>query len=164
MECSRTIVAIDPGLEQSAALRYTPSTGAVDLYGILPNEAVLAGLCGPWQAGSPHLAVEMVASYGMPVGRDVFETVFWIGRFFERWSGPRSRVYRKDVKMHLCASARAKDANIRQALLDRFGPGKAAAVGTKKAPGPLFGVKADLWAALAVAVTFSDVCMRETAA
>jgi hypothetical protein len=41
---------------------------------------------------------------------------------------------------------RAKDANIRQALIDKLG-----AVGTKKAPGPLYGISGHLWAALAVA-------------
>ena len=60
------------------------------------------------------------------------------------------------MKLHLCHSARATDANIREALLDRYGPGKEKAVGRKAAPGPLFGVSKDIWSALAVAVTFSD--------
>ena len=63
-----------------------------------------------------------------------------------------SLVYREDVKLHLCGSPRAKDANIRQALIDRWG-GKAEAVGTVKKPGPLYGVKSHAWSALAVAVT-----------
>jgi hypothetical protein len=61
--------------------------------------------------------------------------------------GNVTRVFRKDVKLHLCNSPRAKDANVRQALLDRLGP-----QGTKKAPGPTYGVKSHEWAALAVAV------------
>jgi hypothetical protein len=65
--------------------------------------------------------------------------------------GRAELVFRRDVKLHLCGSARAKDPNIRQALLDRFGP-----VGTKKAPGPLYGVKSHIWSALAVAVTASE--------
>jgi len=61
--------------------------------------------------------------------------------------------------MHLCKNNRAKDANIRQALLDRFpatGGGKAPQIGTKKQPGPLYGVTSHLWSALAVAVTWAD--------
>jgi len=86
----------------------------------------------------------------------VFQTCVEIGRFREaaaRHTGDENIqfVFRKDVKMHLCQSMRAKDGNIRQALLDRFGP-----VGTKKTPGPLFGVKSHVWAALAVAVTASE--------
>jgi hypothetical protein len=95
------------------------------------------------------VAVEMVASYGMPVGREVFETVLFTGRLVERadaWRHPTQLVYRKDVKLYLCQSARAKDANIKQALIDLLGP-----VGTKAQPGPLYGVKGHTWSALAVA-------------
>jgi hypothetical protein len=80
----------------------------------------------------------------------VFETCIWIGRFTElsRLAGGKlSRVFRRDIKLHLCNSPRAKDANVRQALIDRLGP-----QGTKKLPGPTYGVKSHEWAALAVAV------------
>lgn len=106
-----------------------------------------------------HLAIEMVASYGMAVGVEVFETCLWIGRFIQASGRPWHQVYRKDVKLHLCGFTTAKDANIRQALIDRFGPGKEKAVGYKKTPGPLYGITADLWQALAVGVTFSDKLM-----
>jgi hypothetical protein len=61
-------------------------------------------------------------------------------------------VFRRDVKLSLCGSARAKDGNIRTALIDLHG-GKEAAIGRKKTPGPLWGVHADVWAALALAIT-----------
>ncbi|MBV8782506.1 MAG: hypothetical protein JO353_14005, partial [Phycisphaerae bacterium] len=51
---------------------------------------------------------------------------------------------------------RAKDGNIRQALIDRFGPTKERAIGKKKSPGPLYGMSGDCWSALAVAVTYAD--------
>ena len=60
------------------------------------------------------------------------------------------------MKLTLCGDARAKDPNIRAALIDRWGGSKAAAVGTKKSPGPLYGFKSDMWAALAVAETFIE--------
>ena len=56
------------------------------------------------------------------------------------------------MKLALCGSARATDANLRAALLDRYG-GSGRAIGTRKAPGPLYGVKSHAWAALALAVT-----------
>lgn len=105
---------------------------------------------------SGHLAIEMIASYGMAVGSEVFDTCIWIGRFIQAWNGPYTQVFRKDVKMHLCGQTKAKDANVRQALIDRFGPGKDKAIGTKKNPGPLYGISGDIWAALAVAVTHYD--------
>jgi hypothetical protein len=56
-------------------------------------------------------------------------------------------IYRKDIKLFLCGTMRAKDANIRQALIDKIGP-----QGTKAQPGPTYGIKSHSWAALAVAV------------
>jgi hypothetical protein len=91
------------------------------------------------------LAVEMIASYGMAVGRKIFDTCLWIGRFIEAWlahGGAYRLIYRRQVKLHLCESVRANDSNIRAALIDRFGPGKDKAVCRKAAPGPLFGLKA----------------------
>jgi len=43
-------------------------------------------------------------------------------------------------------------------LIDRYGGvgGKRAAIGLKASPGPLHGVSKDVWAALAVAVTYAD--------
>ena len=51
---------------------------------------------------------------------------------------------------------RAKDANVRAALIDRFGPSKRKAIGLKATPGPLYGVHSHMWSALAVAVTYGD--------
>jgi len=107
------------------------------------------------------LAIEMIASYGMAVGREVFETCVWIGRFQQVWRSPESvrLVYRRDVKLHLCGNPRAKDPNIRQALIDLLGP-----AGTKKQPGPTYGVKSHAWAALGVAVTVAGLTPEATRA
>lgn len=141
------IAAIDPGTRESALVIW-------DGYGIIearfsPNDEILSYLRSGFAADL--LVVEQVESYGMAVGRDVFETVWWAGRFCEAWRGRFEMVPRRTVKLHLCNSMKAKDANIRQALLDRFGP-----QGTKKAPGLLYGITSHKWAALALAVTVHD--------
>lgn len=149
------MIAIDPGPTQSAWLQYNPlADHPVRNMGIEDNEAVLQRLYHRTGLDNP-VVIEMVASYGMSVGKDVFETVYWIGRFSEAVGGAE-RIYRKDVKMALCGDNRAKDANIRQALIDLFGGdgGKQVAVGTKDDPGPLYGFKSHLWQALALAVTY----------
>lgn len=140
------VAGLDPGPEESAVVSWDGSRVIERAY--LPNSAMLDLICG-W--GIP-LAIEKIASFGMPVGAEVFETVYWSGRFAQAY-GPHEveRITRIDVKMHLCHTARAKDGNIRQALIDRFGK-----PGTKKAPGPLYGISGDLWSALAVAVTAHD--------
>ena len=139
------VIGIDPGTEQSAFVMFD---GEIVMdHGIWPN-AELA-LHAIW--GQPRIFCEMIASYGMAVGASVFETCVWIGRFMEyaRQDSGRDlqRVFRKDVKLHLCQSPRAKDGNVRQALIDRVGP-----QGTKKSQGPTYGIKSHEWAALAVAV------------
>jgi len=154
-----TVLAIDPGNEQSAWVLYNGSRPVAfakeSNAEVLHKMRRLSDNSGPF-ARTEHIAIEMVASYGMPVGREVFETVLWSGRFTEAaWTVDHTLVYRRDVKLHLCGQARAKDGNVRQALIDRWG-GKAKAIGSKVKPGPLYGFKADTWQALAVAVTWSD--------
>ena len=143
------ILAIDPGTTQSAYCFYGRKDAITA--GIADNDKIISEIIKPmcWDV----LAIEMVASYGMAVGKDVFETVRWIGRFQQSALDPDAVrfVYRKDVKMHLCNSMKAKDANIRQALIDKIGP-----QGTKKNPGPTYGISKDMWAALAVAVTYDE--------
>lgn len=150
------IFAIDPGTEVSGWCLFDGER--VHDSGVADNHDLLRWV---QESTAGALAIEMVASYGMPVGRETFETVRWIGRFQQAWTLPDSvgLVYRKDVKLRLCGSLKAKDANIRQALLDRFprtGGGKTPQVGTKGKPGPLYGVSSHAWSALAVAVTVSE--------
>lgn len=99
--------------------------------------------------------IEMIASYGMPVGKEVFETCVFIGRLQERWLAIHKEeanlIFRKEIKIHHCGSMRAKDGNIRQALIDRFG-----IIGTKKEPGLLYGVSNDIWSAVAIATYYFD--------
>lgn len=155
------LLSIDPGNTHSAWMVYDTEAEKPVRFGILDNATLLENILSTTpdrKFHDPvHMAIEMVASYGMSVGKEVFETVYWIGRFVQaRCPQATTRVYRREVKMHLCGCNNAKDANVRQALIDRFGPGKAKAVGTKKAPGPLYGISKDAWSALAIAVTFSD--------
>lgn len=150
------VLAIDPGPADSAYMKYD---GACINFGKVPNEWLLSRVRDN-TFGVDRVAVEMIASYGMPVGAEVFETCLFIGQLIEACSSPTNLlpytlVYRKDVKLHLCNSPRANDASIRQALIDRYG-GKVKAIGTKAQPGPLRGVVGDAWSALAVAVTFVD--------
>lgn len=70
-----------------------------------------------------EFVTERVRSYGMAVGREVFMTCEWTGRFVQLALGrgvPVSYIHRKDEKMHICGDSRAKDANLRRALIERF--------------------------------------------
>ena len=72
------------------------------------------------------------------------------------------KVFRREVKLYLCGSIRAKDANIIQALIDRFAPGVSnKGKGVKKSPGFFYGFKKDVWQAFALAVTIMDSKIKE---
>jgi hypothetical protein len=147
-----TIYAIDPGTTQSAFVTIL-ADGSVS-GDLLANVDLLRHLSmHDWQPG--HLAIEQIESMGMAVGAETFETVFWSGRFVQVWEGiplaSWSRVTRRAVKLHLCGSMKAKDANIRQALIDKYG-----GIACTKKGGALHGIKSHLWSALAVAVTYRD--------
>lgn len=147
------LLAIDPGPKESAWLWM--QDGEIRCFAKEDNEDFLLRLRN--KIGADVLAVEMIESFGMAVGAEVFQTCVWLGRFIETWNVkgfPWHPVTRKEVKMHLCQSMRAKDGNIRQAIIDRYGG--SAAIGRKKSPGPLFGVSGDVWSALAVAITWSE--------
>lgn len=157
-----TILAIDPGNTQSGyvvvehdgeEIRRVLEAGKIE------NPAVTDMLDRKLYANCMDVAIEMVQGMGQTVGQEVFDTCVWIGRFWEialRSGGYEpKRIYRREEKLYLCGCLSAKDKNIRQALIDRYG-----VVGTKANPGFFYvnGVKfaKDMWAAMAVAVTYFD--------
>lgn len=145
------IHAVDPGPVKSAIVTIgddfvRAQTGDnVDVLGVIEAAATVGDV----------LVIEQIASYGMPVGAEIFETVFWSGRFAQRWEtvsrSKAHRIPRLAVKVAICHDSRAKDANIRAALIDRFGGPACIRKG-----GPLYKVKGDEWSALAVAVTYQE--------
>lgn len=153
------ILAIDPGYAQSAWLVFDApafdAPGHVDNFGISPNSAVLELLREGLPGRPGVIVIEQFESFGMIAGREVFETIRWAGRFEEAaHPTPVELLPRRAVKLAICHDSRAKDANIRAALIDRFGG--AAAIGRKADQGPLYGIAKDVWSALAIAVTYAD--------
>lgn len=150
------ILAVDPGPTDTAWVVLADSHPI--LFAKEPNETALANIISlAHRRPCVTLAIEMIASYGMPVGAEVFETCTWIGRFEQAWVGAGGtrplRIPRKDACLHICNSPRANDATIRQALIDRYGGSTTKAIGTKAAPGPLYKMNVDHRAALAVGLT-----------
>lgn len=160
------VLGIDPGPEQSAWCEYDSAEKVLRKSGIERNEHVWSLVRFPSEMGvdttqtDSAFVIEMVQSYGMPVGKTVFETCVWIGIFLEAagllqqkrcFFDHVARVTRPECALHLCGTHRAKDGSMNQALKDKLG-GK----GTKKDPGPLYGVRSHIWSALAVAVTWVE--------
>lgn len=157
------LLAIDPGSTESGWVVIDTDTLEPLEFGKTENEALRAGIFSSnvTVTDFDSAFVEMVASYGMAVGKDVFQTCVWIGMFsttIERRCGKLpTLVYRQPVKLHHCHSAKAKDSNIRQALVDRFASGQPNyGKGTKAQPGWFYGFNADIWQAYALAVYAAD--------
>jgi len=157
------ILGIDPGTEKSAFVVVHGPDEPMQILdkGIVENENLL-----PYIRSQPSLtdfAIEMVASYGMAVGQTTFEAVFWIGRFWQaalesKRFARMARLFRKtDIAMQLCHSMRAKDSNVRQALIDKFGD-----PGVKAKPGILYKMASHEWSALAVATVYRDRLAKST--
>lgn len=142
------ILAIDPGSEQSAYVVLDDKYEILE-FDKIDNDSIVEML---FRLQSNYtVIIEMITSYGMPVGAEVFETCVWIGRFIQASNCKVERLYRKDIKLHLCNSVKAKDSNIIQALKDRFGD-----KGTKSMPGFFYGFSKDVWQAMAAAVVYLD--------
>lgn len=158
------ILGIDPGNIQSAYCLIDAETLRPLEVGKLENEALRRYLREELSFDEQDRgAIEMIASYGMPVGREVFDTCRWIGRYEEVLSRKLyilpTLIYRQQEKLHICHDSRAKDTNIRRALIDRFAQhdlknGK----GTKKDPDWFYGFSGtDMYAAYSVALVMAEV-------
>lgn len=156
-----TILAIDPGNVESAYCYL--DDGLPITFAKVANNVMLGVLEG---IEADSLAIEYMKPRGMPTSKEEMDTQFWAGRFVQAWGGDWTPIHRADVKMNICGHIRAKDSNIRQALIDRFpakGGGKCPQVGTKKKPGPLYGMSGDCWSALAVGLTYYDTLTAKSA-
>jgi hypothetical protein len=162
------LLAIDPGNVQSGWVLLDEVTRRPLQFGKDDNDDLLA-MIRTGQVEFARATIEMIASYGMAVGAEVFETCVWIGRFYaavQEVSGQDPElVFRHAIKVHHCHSTAARDANIRQALVDRFAHGTGNyGKGTKRTPGWFYGFRADVWAAYALAVYSADTHAAAAAA
>ena len=101
-----------------------------------------------------HVASESIQSYGMAVGRSVFDTCFFIGEVIRTCKDagiPFTLYPRPEYTRRICGVGKVNDAVLRQALLLRFG-------GDRKGE-PLYALKgnSDKRSAFAVAVYHLDV-------
>lgn len=136
------IMGIDPGNLESGVVWV--EDGILTEHGIYPNAEVLQFVKS---AGADWLlAVEWINAMGMAVGKEVFETCLWAGRFGQAAPCPVRYIPRTRVKLHHCGSSTANDGNVARALRDKYGQ-----KGTKASPGYFFGVKEHEWQAFAVA-------------
>ena len=149
------ILGIDPGNEQSAFVAVDHDY-QIEFAEKVDNGSMvhMMGQDYVCRHNITDVCIEMIQSYGMPVGRTVFDTCRWVGRFEQKAAEHSIRVHlyaRPAIFRAVTGQSRGGDAALRQALLTRFG-------GDKKGEpmNILKGGGSDKRAAFAVAVYHPD--------
>lgn len=153
------LYALDPGNKSTGWCMYRSWDKCIADKGDAPNEDILADL---GKMGAEVIVViESMTSYSKRVGRDVFDTLVWIGRMQQRAIDAGLKVElvtRKHAKGHVVGTIISGDGAIKAALIKAYG-GKKIAIGTEESPGPLFGATSHQLAAIAVAKTYAETRM-----
>lgn len=159
----RFIFGLDPGTWESAWVLFDRQTKLPIAFDLEDNRTILSILR---LRGVGHLdtsfVVEMLKSYGNALGDTSLETCVFIGSCLEAFKGPQDRISRKTIVSTICGNPRANDSSIRMALIDLYGHTKDKAIGTKQTPGPLYGIRADIWQALAICVAYDNLLDLES--
>jgi len=160
------ILGVDPGTTESGVVVWDSETNDVLERYITSNAGIRNRLRRQKRLrGIGVLVVESMTPYA--AGYTTMDTVLHIGQLIECARGigwNLHQITRQAVVKHICGKKakddkRGADARVREALLRRFpasGGGKTPQVGIKDKPGPLYGMKTHMWAALAVAITWLE--------
>ena len=151
------ILALDVGTTESGYCLMDEKTYQPYSFGKVANEELLK-IVQTEDYGK--MVYEAFASYGMAIGQSTIKSIEWNGRFIQcaiNRDIPVFPVFRKEEKINICGSMKAKDTNIRQALIDRFAffdfkNGK----GTKLNQDFFDGFSKDAWSAFAIGTTYID--------
>ena len=147
------IIGIDPGNEETAYAVMAEDYTVIEAD--KQNNAQFLDFTLPAliRSGIDTVIIEGIQSYGMAVGKTVFETCYIVGecRRVAKLEGAEVRIYaRPEYARALVGGMKVKDSTVRQALMTRFG-------GDKKGE-PLYLLKgnSDKRSAFAIAVYHAD--------
>lgn len=161
---THAVIGIDPGPKDHAAVMLHNGRAAIVESLDHRELAISFGTLG---IHTVTVAFEQFAPFGSSLDDGSLRTIFETGKLvaqLQRLGSIRCvGLRRQQVKRYLVGRSACGDPQVRGSLIERFGPTKELAVGTKKAPGPLYGISGHHWAALAVAVTASDAIQLEEA-
>lgn len=146
-------ISVDAGTLQSGYIVLENGWGKIKIkeFGIVENDEIFR-LFDKYAIDRAVICMEMINPMGMRIGRSTIDTIFWIGRFFDRAKTLECEpvlIERQIVKKTLCHKMRANDSTIRSALIKIYGE-----PGVKKNPGFTYGIKSHIWQALACVTTY----------
>lgn len=159
---SRYIIGIDPGPLTSGLVVYHQPEGAVHGRVVLSNaraclldiraQLTTYALQAHHEGAELHVVIERTQAG--PPSTAVVRTTEVVGRLMEMCEVRALAYwlyYRRQVLQALgCATKGNKDSLVRTALLEVHGGFRQVAIGTKRSPGPLYGVSSHAWQALGV--------------
>lgn len=146
------ILGIDPGPKQSAYVVYSNRAEHIGGLDIVTNKYLRDLLL----SNDFHkIAIEIPSLRGSIVWQQVIDTAFEAGRIIgDCWNFVK--VNPQQWRRHITGLVNAKDVQVKQCLMARFGT-----KGTKKNPGKLYGVKSHIWDALGIAVYAGDCLVNK---
>jgi len=166
------ILGLDPGTRVTGVVVFDSEEGhdgqVLFADGAMDNALVLQMM---ERGGLPYepsrVVIETMSPRGMNLGRDTFDAIFFAGRLYQQAAAQVRNlcldgvnpVERDTIKRVLLGRTNlpGADSKLRQLLLDEVGP-----KGTKRAPGPTYGVSKHAWQALAAVWAFLYI-LREGA-
>jgi Holliday junction resolvasome RuvABC endonuclease subunit len=116
----KDILGIDPGPAESAFALVTEDQQVLHAEKV-GNDSLIERIR---EAPPAHVAIESIQSYGMAVGREVFDTCFFIGELIRACKDagiPFTLYPRPEYTRRICGAGKVNDSVIRQALELRFG-------------------------------------------
>jgi hypothetical protein len=157
----RIILGIDPGPTTSGMVVYTMAGAGPGRVARAYKEATLeqvrmelGALAVAKSTHKTDVEVVVECTQAGPPSTHVVKTTEVVGRIMEACDGrllPWHGYYRREVLQALgCARKGNKDSLVRLACIELHGGDKPIACGTKKSPGPLYGVTSHAWQALGV--------------
>ena len=169
---------IDPGSTQSGYVIIDERDNSIVGSGKLDN-SILMGMIDEFKSA---VIIETPYPRGQTPSWQLFETCIWIGRMKQIALDQHIPVHhmdRNDVKRHIAGGTRAKDGDIRRAVIARYGGEPALKRGKCKqckgrgtvrkitcssckgsgrvTKGVLADITADAWQALAMAITYREI-------
>jgi len=155
------VLGIDPGSFRTGWAVVDSETKEIEDFGLTDNIDLVSGYRD--QVLDVDFAViEAITPYGR-VGKTIMDTVLWSGILSEslyKSVGDCFFIHRKTIMVEMCGTPKGNDTDIRHAIIDLYPPvggGKTPQIGLKSSPGPLFGIKKDIWSAIAVSLAFIEI-------
>lgn len=174
MERGTKFLVVDPGSEKSGYVlidfRILGKKINILEFGKVPNDEIRKIVDNKEY---DYFVIEGIQSYSSKFANTIIRTTLFVGAMLERVSINNPPAIRKEfspktIRALVAKDAQANDSMVREAVISTFAGildiSSDEMIGTKANPGPLYGVKADVWQALGGAIAMAKYLLYEEVA